>query len=105
METLNRLNLTDLITASRAHAHTARRLAKAHRHSRVRSRPPHTQRLHALAAPAPVPRVLSTHAEIADNNAASRALPRSSRSISPQWFFRVLPVIFNTTQLEKKHDK
>ena len=31
METLNRLNLTDLITASRAHAHTARRLAKAHR--------------------------------------------------------------------------
>ena len=50
METLNRLNLTDLITASRAHAHTARRLAKAHRHSRVRSRPPHTQRLHALAA-------------------------------------------------------
>ena len=50
METLNRLYLTDLITASRAHAHTARRLAKAHRHSRVRSRPPHTQRLHALAA-------------------------------------------------------
>ena len=45
METLNRLNLTDLITASRAHAHTARRLAKAHRRSRVRSRPPHTQRL------------------------------------------------------------
>ena len=38
METLNRLNLTDLITASRAHAHTARRLAKAHRRSRVRSR-------------------------------------------------------------------
>ena len=31
METLNRLYLTDLITASRAHAHTARRLAKAHR--------------------------------------------------------------------------
>ena len=52
METLNRLNLTDLITRLhvRAHAHTARTLANAHSHSRVRSRPPHTQRLHALAA-------------------------------------------------------
>ena len=45
METLKRLNLTDLITALQAYAHTARRLAKAHRRSRVRSRPPHTQRL------------------------------------------------------------
>ena len=52
METLNRLNLTDLITRLhvRAHAHTARTLANAHSHSWVRSRPPHTQRLHALAA-------------------------------------------------------
>ena len=57
METLNRLNLTDLITRLhvRAHAHTARTLANAHSHSRVRSATAHPLLLHAFVQPGSSP--------------------------------------------------
>ena len=80
METLNRLNLTDLITRLhvRAHAHTARTLANAHSHSWVRSRPPHPQRLHALAAR------LTSPLKIPAAGASAQAAPSNELNMTNQ---------------------